>query len=140
MPRPGSSVVHPDWAANNRPAAESVLTDRCTITRPGAPATAFDPVTGAVGSPVPVTVATDVACRVSYDTTTPRRQNFAEETIESARHLVELPYSHTDVQPDDVVTITASDDPAQVGRNYKVIKDGAATYTWTRLLRCEHTD
>lgn len=146
MPRPvntgAGTVVHRDWAANNRPAATSVLEDRCTITRRPA-----DSPTGPVMNTVtgqknraPVVVAVDLACRVSYDTNTTRRGTFAEETVESARHLVELPWSHTDIAKDDVITITCSGDPGQLGRRYKVLKGGAATYMWSRLVHCEHVE
>lgn len=145
MPRPlgtkGGHVVHPDWCANNRPAAESVLEDRCTITRaptagPGQPV--MNLVTGQKVR-TPVVVATDLACRVSYASTTPagERGAFAEETVDSATHLVQLPLSHTDIKSDDLITITCATDAKHEGRRFQVLKDGTATYSWTRLVRCE---
>lgn len=140
MPRPGlgSQVVHPLWNANNRPAATSVLTDQCTITRPGNTAAVMDPDTGAVSAPVPAVLATGLACRVSLEGPRSRRLPQAEERVTTHTYLVQIPWDYIDLQVDDLITITASGDPLLVGRVLLVVHPDAETYQWTRLARCEH--
>lgn len=139
MPRPagraGSQVIHPGWAASNRPAATSVLADWCSITRPGVGDPTFDPATGTTSAPAPSVVVTALRCRVEVAPARgPEQSAFGEQTVTSRGYVVQIPWDWTDVAVDDVLTVTVSGDPGLVGRALRVLSVAAPSLQWSRVL------
>ena len=100
-----------------RTAAESLMVDACTITRPGEPTT--DPVTGDVTNS-----STEVyagKCKVQSKDSATSNPEAGEATFTVVSRQVHIPANSAYVQDGDVVTITASRLNAfTVGKQYRV--------------------
>lgn len=119
-----------------RSAAESMMTDTCTIRRPGAPV--FDAATGAYTTP-DTTVYTG-KCRVrtrSVGFLRDRLVEAGEEQVSLWPYIVAVPMSVTGVQVSDVVTVDTSGDPALVGVAMRVRVATLGTNANARKLDCE---
>lgn len=106
-----------DATLRGREAAESLMLDACTITRPGTPVT--DPNTGDVTN-TPVTVYTG-RCKVQSKDSATSNPEAGEATFTVVSRQVHIPANAADVRDGDVVTITASRLNAfTVGKQYRV--------------------
>jgi hypothetical protein len=87
-----------------RTAAESLMVDACTITRPGAPVT--DPNTGAVtNTSTPVYTG---KCKVQSKDSATSSPDAGGHSFVVVSRQVHIPANSADVKDGDVVTITAS--------------------------------
>lgn len=100
-----------------RTAAESLMVDSCTITRPGAPVT--DPDTGAVtNASTPVYSG---MCKVQSKDSATSKPDAGEHSFVVVSRQVHIPANAADVRDGDVVTITASLlNSFTVGNKYRV--------------------
>lgn len=109
--------------ARSRAAGKRLLIDRCTITRGVYPDHA--------------NVATDVPCRVKASSARAAREVDVAQGETMALPTYELRVNHdTDVERDDVVTITTSQDPQFSGRWLTVVEVLAESTVGTRTVLC----
>lgn len=114
-------------------AALALMVDACTMQRPGTPTT--DPETGYV---VPnYTLLYTGRCRVQRRTMFNRPRDTGEAFITLLALEVQLPITVTDIQGDDVITITAAlHDSDLVGRVFHVRGFAHRTHPTKRVLNC----
>ena len=118
--------------------AEHLMTDTCTITRANGDPT-YNPSTLTYTPATPTTVYSG-KCRVkpsvlSGNTTV----QAGEERVALWPFSVSVPFSATDVELDDIVTVTASADASLVGRPLRVRSIARGTNVTARRLDCEET-
>lgn len=119
-----------------RAAAERLMVDTCTITRPGV--ASLNETTGAV-TRATTTVYTG-ACRVKPDPA-PSESQSGEREVVVRRFIVSIPTSETGVEVDDIVTVTASDfDAALVDRTLTVGGIVTGSHVTARRLVCVLTE
>lgn len=129
-------VIHPLWNARNRPAAESVLTDTAMITRASTGPATVDRTTFVGTNPLTVVVGS-TPCRVEIVHFHPSALLVGEQRVTVRQYDVQVPHGVDTVLVDDLVTVTASQDAALVGRVLRVLSVTAVSYEWTRVLRCQ---
>lgn len=124
-----------------RDLAEALMVDGCTITRPGAGVPVFDPNTGTYPNADATPVYTG-KCRVQLaDSLDVRTQEFGALAVNLNRVTVSIPIDATDVQTEDVVTVTSAvHDPVLVGRDFTVQGVPAKTHATARRLEAERKD
>ena len=123
-------------AERGRLAAQRLMVDTCTVTRPGA--ATVNETTGVV-TRATTTVYTG-ACRVKPDAA-PSETQSGEREVVVRRFIVSIPTSETGVEVDDVVTVTASKlDPALVGRALTVGGIVTGSHVTARRLVCVLTE
>lgn len=100
-----------------RTAADALMVDECTITRPGEPVT--DPETGDVTNPsAPVYSG---RCKVQSKDSATASPEAGEAVFTVVSRQVHIPANAADVRDGDVVTITASAlNSFTVGKKYRV--------------------
>lgn len=115
------------------------MSSTCTIARPNQGEPTTDPATGAVT--FPSTVVWSGPCRVRQPGMWGRTGEAGGEQIAPTTFRLSIPFAVSDVRRDDTVTITASPDPALIGRTFVVrfIPDMGATITARRLL-CDEVE
>ncbi|HWU21550.1 MAG TPA: DUF6093 family protein [Nocardioides sp.] len=119
-----------------RAQAESMMTDTCTITRPGEPV--FDSTTGTY-TDAGTTVYTG-KCRIrtrSIGFLRDRQAEAGEELTTIWPYIVAVPISASDVKVLDVVTVDTCADPLLVGVTLRVRIANAGTNANARKLDCE---
>jgi hypothetical protein len=122
-----------DLLARGRSAAETLMTDACTVTRVTAQTT--DPNTGAVTDTR--TTVYEGPCKVRQVTSSEPAQ-VGEAKVVVGAYVLSLPMSAAAVHVDDDAEITASGhDPALVGRVLRVAVEHAASHVTARRLVCE---
>lgn len=85
------------------------------------------------------TVKYSGVCLVRPASRTTRQPEFGEEKIGLVRYEVFVPYTVTDVQPDDrVVLSTVNYDDTLEGETLRVIAVEGDSYNTKRVLTCEH--
>lgn len=119
--------------------AESLMQDSCTITRAGSGTSTFDPATGTYTDPASTTVYTG-KCRVKPRNLVDRTVQAGEQQVSLWSFEVSVPVSATDVDLDDVVTVTGSIDPSLVGRTLRVRSVARGTFLTARRLDCEEAE
>jgi predicted RecA/RadA family phage recombinase len=121
-----------------RAAAESLMADRCTVTRPGVGAPTVDEGTGALVQPAGTPVYAG-RCRVQVPNVAERDADAGERSWTVQAALVVLPVAGSEqVRVGDVVTVTAAvNDRALLGARYVVKALHAKTHATARRLRCE---
>ena len=128
--------------AFGRAAAEARMTDACTITRPGAGDPVFDPESGEMVPPAPVTMYSGV-CRVKAVTAAVTEVDAGERQVGVVRLEVHLPVEHATydtakVHRGDTVTVTAATlDPGLVGRTFTVSAGFVGSQNTARRLPVE---
>ncbi len=137
---PHGGIFHPAWSESNRIPAATALTATCMHTRPGVGAVVFDPATGTTSTPVPTTIAADLPCRVQTTRAQQLEQVVGGQLVTSRIYIVEVPWDHSDIRVDDVLTVTASEAPSLVGRALRVADVVATSQQWTQVLRCEDNE
>lgn len=118
--------------------AEALMQDSCTITRAGG-GSSFDPATGTYTDPASTTVYTG-KCRVKPRNLVDRTVQAGEQQVSLWPFEVSVPVSATDVDLDDVVTVTGSIDPSLVGRTLRVRSVARGTFLTARRLDCEEAE
>lgn len=122
--------------AAGRAAAERLMVDTCTITRPGV--ASLNETTGVVTRTS--TTVYSGACRVKPDAA-PGESQSGEREVVTRRFIVSIPITETGVDVDDVVTVTASDlDPALVGVELVVGGVVTGSHVTARRLVCALTE
>lgn len=108
-----------------RAQAESMMTGACTITRPGVPTPEnWNPVTLQYDI-TPVSVYTG-KCRLRPSGQQDRGTDAAGQVFVESSYVLSLPVIGSEsVAKDDLVTVTAADDPVLVGRVFTVVVDPA---------------
>ena len=126
--------------AAGRRAAEGLMVDSCTITRPGAGDPVFNPATGGYTDPAPVEVYSG-RCRVQVTASLDvRATGHGGQAVNLTRVTVTIPIDATDVLPEDVVAIdTAAHDTVLASRTMTVKGAEAKTHATARRLECELT-
>lgn len=122
-------------AARGRAAAERIMTDTCTITRPAATGT-LNPTTGQV-----VKTATTIytgKCRVKAEAGTSVGDVGAGETAAArVTPIVSIPLSAATVHSGDRVLVSASSDDELDGKALLVRAVAVGTFLTARRLICE---
>ncbi len=121
-----------------RAAAEGLMVDACTSSRPGGPAHTTDPTTGAVSyGSAPLYSG---KCRVQMMTGV-RGDNLlraGERSIVVQSAIISLPIDAPVHRVDDLITVTASAlDPQLISRVYRVEDVTHKTYLTARRLICQ---
>ena len=124
--------------AAGRIAAESLMVDTCTITKPGTGQGPLNPDTGKYDAPAPVVVYSG-KCRVQVPNVAESVQDSGERAWTVQDALVMLPVvGSEDVLVGHTVTITAASLDAQlVGKRYTVTAGHHKTHATARRLRCK---
>ena len=99
-----------------RVAAERLMLDECTITRPGEPVT--DPDTGEVTNGGTLVYAGP--CKVQSKDSATSSPEAGGHSFTVVSRQVHIPAESADVRDGDVVTITAARTPQLVGKVYRV--------------------
>ena len=121
--RPGTAVIPTGWAASLRPAAVGTMTATVSVRHKGS-TTVFDG-TQTVTTPLP-SYAADVPARVLAVTTKEHTVVAAGDPVHVRGYLVTVPvaFDNADaaggVAEEDLVTVTACDDWALVGKTLRV--------------------
>lgn len=119
-----------------RSAAVSLLADFGRIDRPGAGGT-IDPVTG-VFTPAADSLVYEGPCRVRMQARSSEEADvFGDTSVTTTRVLISFPYDIPDVEIDDVVIITESDDPHIGGRSFRVVAVPSSTFLMYREVGAE---
>lgn len=131
----GDAVVHaiPDL----RQAAESLMVDTATITRPGADT--FNSATGQIESGAGTVVYTG-PCRMRQPTGIAEAEIlFGEQQVTRQRFVACFEHTVTGVQIDDIITITesADADTLAAGRQFRVTGVPMSTFTLYKGFPCE---
>lgn len=116
-------------AARGRAAAESLMLDSCTIRRPGG----WERVDGH-DVPKFVTVYTGKAKVQANTEVQASAQEVGGALITQTTRRVDIPVSAPEVQPGDLVDITASLDPQLVGKTFRVTSPFGKTYATAQRL------
>jgi hypothetical protein len=121
-----------------RAAAESLMTDECTISRAGVGAPVLDVDTGVLVDPTAVVVY-EGPCRVQVASSLDvRAVDFGGQAVNLNRVQVSIPVADDEVRAQDVVVITdAANDPQLVGRRFTVRGAEAKSHATVRRLECE---
>lgn len=121
---------------SGRVAAERLMTDTCTVTRPGEPV--FNETTGTY-TPTSTTIYTG-KCRVQAANTLAGGPNAGERVVVISRFTVSLPISAPVVQVDDIVTVTIGTFDAQlIGKRFRVASLHHKSHATARRLEVEET-
>jgi len=120
----------PDLRAN----AESTMTATATVTRSGG--LVFNPATG-LSEETFTTIVADSPARLRQPTAVEATVAFGEQDVTRVRFIVDFPWTVTDVEIDDVVTFTDSDDPEMIGATVKVVGLSMRNHQVTRSYGCE---
>lgn len=121
----------PILVAAGRARADSIMSDTCTITRKTT--TFTDPDTG-VRTQTTTTLYTG-KCRVKQNSASASASEPGEALSLLLTLTVQVPMSVTGVEPDDIVTVTASQmDPDLVGRKFAVKDLAHSSHTTARRL------
>lgn len=109
-----------DLLAQGRAAAEALMLDACTVTRPTGGPGPIDQQTGERG-PAPTTTVYAGPCKIqTYEPHEAAREVGAHAYIEQRYHL-HVPVAVSGIRPGDTATITtAVNDSRLVGRTYRV--------------------
>lgn len=111
------------------------MTDACTIARTTDRGT-FNATTGAYDAPTSAQQYSGV-CR--FRTAKAGSElDFGEQLITEIEMIVELPYTATGIEPDDIVTVTTAADPELVGQTMRVLAvaaDSRPTHRHVALAR-----
>jgi len=119
-------------AVQGRTAAERIMLDTCTIRRKTG--TAFDETTGRY-TDTTTTVYTG-KCKLQDRIIQGESEAGGREVI-TLSSVLHLPVPVTAVQVDDVAEVTASQDPAAVGRKLRVAQVHYKSYATARQLQVE---
>lgn len=118
-------MIPAGWAASLRPVAAGTMTATVQVRHPGT-TTVFDPETQqTVVTPLPP-YATDIPARVLAVTSMEHTVDAAGDTVHVRGYLITVPVDFDTADPDggvaeeDLVEVTATDDPALVGRTLAV--------------------
>jgi len=117
--------------------AESMMTDTCTITRPGDGT--FNDTTGEYTTAASTTVYSG-KCRIrtrSLGFLRDRQTETGEELTTIWPYIVAIPAGTADIQVLDVVTVSSAVDPLLAGVTLRVRIANAGTATTARKLDCE---
>lgn len=101
-----------------RAQAESMMTSTVTIEHPSG--TDFDPATNEQ-TQVWELVAESVPARLYAPKTQPQAVDAGAQQVNSQIYQGTLPWATTGVRASDRVTVTASDDPDQVGKTFTIL-------------------
>ena len=120
-----------------RRAAEAIMSDACTIARPGARG-AFNATTGTYADSDESAVYSG-KCRIqSSNVLDPRSPEFGGREITTQEVTVSVPMSAEGIEVGDEVTVTACEfDSEMVGRSLKVEGLVIKSHSTARRLRCE---
>lgn len=120
-----------------RTEAEALMVDECTIRRLTDGDVVFNPGTGSYDEE-PGDLVYSGRCKVQYRSM--GTADAGEDRVTVLTVELHLPISATDVQVDDIATITSAVfDESLVDRKYRIVDDFAKTYATARRLRCEET-
>jgi hypothetical protein len=139
MPLTGTVVVNTRMLTALRAIATGSMVDECAVTRGAGASTfsPFDPDTGQHESD-----SDDIytgPCRVQPRATDDRVVNVGEEPTSQRDYTVSLPWDAPEIKVDDLVTVTASNDPLLVDRVLRVLDVAHSTLQTSRELVCEDT-
>jgi hypothetical protein len=121
--------------AGGRAAAERLMTDTCTITRPGA--RTWDAASGTYTQAT--TTVYSGPCRVRVLTPGDRTDQAGEEQVTTWRYLVSIPVTGS-VELDDEVTVNTSADSTLVGRVLRVRQVTRGSQITARRMVCEERE
>lgn len=120
-----------------RSAAEALMTDTCTVTRPGATEPVYDPGTDTYTYPGGTEVYSG-KCRVKQADTIDQDRQAGEAVVGARRYVVSLPMSVTGVRRGDSVTVDTSVlDGALPGVVLRVLGAAKGSQITARRLACE---
>lgn len=111
------------------------LVDRCSIA--AKPTVAFDEDQHRDVETAGADIYADLPCRTAVTGTQDRVARVGERAVSLRLFTVTVPWDTTGVNVDDVVTITASNDPDLIDRTMRVVDVQAMTDGVYRKLVCE---
>lgn len=125
------------WALPQlRAAAESLMSAQVVITRPGAQT--YNATTKQYDAAT-VTVYTGPG-RVRPYSHRDQRLTVADQVFTSGPHILSLPVEGSEgVEKDDIVTVTAADDPGLVGRSFTIVFASAYSHGTARRFPLRET-
>lgn len=125
--------------ARGRRAAENLMVDECTVTRPGSGDPVWNETSMGYDPPPPTTVYAG-RCRVQLSAAMANTPEAGERVLVVQRATVSVPVDVTGIAVGDTVTITAAaHDPDLVGSTYRVRSLFAKTHATARRLEVEET-
>lgn len=135
MPRPGSTVIHPELLASAADWSARGQVDTCTITR--RTEVAWDPETN-TDTPTWTTVWTGT---IRLQDVQPfggaRTGGFGDEPVTTSSYFAVIADTATDIRVEDVVTIDSSADPDLIGRTLRVTESLVDSFHVHRRLVLE---
>lgn len=136
--RPGTPVIPGQWSQAPRTGFAKTRTARITIRRPGAVKGAFDDTTGTYPMVPPEPHFTGTA-RIQARDAQPAELLVADQEVTTTGYLVAVPLDATQVQVEDIVTVTDLDcngDEVLVGHELIVRSVATGSLVWERDLIC----
>lgn len=132
---PNTTVIHPLFEQHHRPVAEGQMTGICRIERP-ATEPVWDDQAGRDVYPS-ATLLYDGPCRYQY--LSPAGQPIVADTITPLADVrVTVPVGAVEYQANDVVTMTGSDNNADIAdRTLSVTAVSGSSISWQRDLLCQ---
>lgn len=119
-----------------RAAAEALMVDACTVTAQPA-AQVYDPATDTYTTPAG-TLRYTGPCKVKPRDNDDQVVDAGGQTVSLWPYVISVPMTVTDVDLNDVVTVTASLlEPAFVGRSFRVRQVLQGSFLTARRLSCE---
>lgn len=136
MPLDNTVVIPAGWSEHHRPVVAGTMTAVCDVTRSGGEGT-FDRDTAETTPSARVNVALAQACRVQRLPARTPAEGTGGQEVTTEHFLVVLPWSGTEYQPDDLVTLTSCDeDPTLLTHPLTVITVERGSLLWERDLIC----
>jgi hypothetical protein len=136
MPLAGAGIVSPHLQSHVVGWRNRGLPDTCTVTRASTTVTAVDPETLQRVPSLPSLVYSG-PCSAQPAPYGDRIIVLGDEQVVVRKYVVSVEAAAVGIDVDDVVTVTATDDPELQGRPLVVIDITADTFASRRLLVCE---
>lgn len=135
MPLPATKVIPDGWSEHHRPVANATMTGVADVTRSGGPGT-FDRATGTTTPAARIDVALAQPVRVQRMPARVIPETVADQDVTAAHYLVTLPWPNATLLVDDLITLTACEDPALVGPPLTVTDVMKGTLLFERDVLC----
>lgn len=119
---------------NGRRLAATLMVDTAVVTRGGAPA--FDPSDGSY-TPAAGTLIHEGVCRVRQPQAAAAPAIYGDIQVSKSLYLITFPHDAPPFEPDDIVTITDTDDPDLANRTFRIGTVPRMSLLLYRELICE---
>lgn len=120
-------MTAPTAVQRGRRAAQALMVDTATVTRPGGRGT-VDTSTGLL-TPQDGAQIYDGPCRVRQPSAQESESLFGEEQVTTSRFVACFPHDATGFAIDDIITLIDTQDPDALGRPLRITAVPSATFT-----------